>query len=103
LKWDGLNLWPVLSGTGSLPKRSLYSAGTHFRSQALRHGDWKLIVFHNRNGTVARSELFNIASDPNEKHNLAESNPDTVADLKQKLEAAMTRDRDAVAQGDRGL
>ena len=103
LKWDGLNLQPVLSGTGSLPDRSLYSAGTHFRSRALRHGDWKLIVFHNRNGTVARTELFNIASDPNEKHNLAESNPDTVSDLKQKLEAAMSRDRDAVAQGDRGL
>lgn len=103
LKWDGMDIWPVISGSGKLPERSLYSAGTSFRSQALRHGDWKLIVFTGKKGTEGKVELFNIAKDPNEKDNLAASNPDKVAELKKKLEAAASVDRDAVALGDKGI
>lgn len=97
LKWDGENIWPVISGEGSLPERSLYSAGTRFRSQALRDGDWKLIVFNSQQGKEARAELFNITKDPNEKNNLAESRADKLVELKEKLEAAAANDRDAVA------
>jgi arylsulfatase A-like enzyme len=103
LRWDGVNIWPVLSGKGSLWERSLYSAGTSFRSQALRKGDWKLIVFAGKNGANDRVELFNIAKDPNEKNSLAESNPDKVTELKTELEAAAAADRDSVAMGDRGV
>lgn len=103
LKWDGMNIWPIISGRGSLPKRSLYSAGTGFRSGALRHGDWKLIVFEGKNGTAGRDELFNIARDPNEQNNLAESHSEKVEDLKKKLQTSKVSDRDAVAQGDRGV
>jgi arylsulfatase A-like enzyme len=97
LKWDGSNLWPVLSGTGSLPERTLYSVGTHFRSQALRDGDWKLILFKANDGEEIRTELYNLAEDPNEKNNLAETRSDKQADLRSKLHAAAANDRDAVA------
>ncbi len=103
LKWDGVNIWPVISGSGSLMPRSLYSAGTGFRSRALRRGDWKLIVFVGKNGKNDRMELFNLAKDPNEKYNLADSNPGKVAELKQELQAAASADRDSVALGDCGL
>jgi arylsulfatase I/J len=98
MKWDGMNIWPVLSGSGELPNRPLYSAGTHFRSQALRHGDWKLIVFTGTNGAERKVELFNISKDPNEKNNLADSNPEKVAELKKELASAAANDRDSLAQ-----
>jgi arylsulfatase A-like enzyme len=99
LKWDGANIWPAISGTGSLAARSLYSAGTSFRSQALRRGDWKLIVFAGRDGTEGRVELFNITEDPNEKNDLAKSNLDKTAEMKRELQAAAAVDRDAMALG----
>ncbi|MBI2477258.1 MAG: sulfatase-like hydrolase/transferase, partial [Planctomycetia bacterium] len=103
LKWDGVNIWPVISGTGSLAARSLYSAGTSFRSRALRQGDWKLILFAGRDGTEGKVELFNLAKDPNEKNDLAESNPDKTAAMKRDLQAASATDRDALASGDEGV
>lgn len=103
LKWDGVNIWPAISGKGSLAERSLYSAGTGFRSRALRRGNWKLITFAAKNGKSDRVELFNLAKDPNEKNNLVGSNPGKVAELEQELKVASAADRDSVALGDRGL
>ncbi len=99
LNWDGTDIWPVLSGEGSLAKRSLYSAGPRFRSQALRDGDWKLIVFQSRDGKKTKTDLFNIANDPNEKNNLSPTHPEKVAELENKLQSAAANDRDAVAKG----
>jgi len=103
LKWDGMNVWPAMIGKGALPNRSLYSAGTRFRSQALRAGDWKLLMFAGRAPVEQRFELYNIATDPNEEHNLVESHRPKVTELKRMLDAAAANDRDAVASGDRGV
>ena len=47
LKWDGVNIWPALANPDSpLPTRALYTAAPAMRAQAVRHGDWKLIVTH---------------------------------------------------------
>ena len=49
----------------------------------VRHKDWKLQV-------TARPDkqwLFNLADDPNEEHNLAESEPDKVSELMSLLDA----------------
>ncbi len=97
LKWDGTNLWPLLSGKGSLPARSLYSAGTSFRSQALRDGDWKLILFFAKNGNENKAELFNLATDLNEKNNLTSTEPNKLAELRKKLKKLAANDRDALA------
>jgi arylsulfatase A-like enzyme len=100
LKWDGTNIWPVISGQGTLPKRNLYSVGTNFRSQALRDGDWKLILFTTDEGQETKAELFNLAKDPNETQNLATSEADKLSELRKKMEAASAKDRDSVAKTD---
>lgn len=97
LKWDGMDIWPLLSGTDTLPERNLYSAGTHFRSQALRVGDWKLILFKGKDNIETKVELFNLAADPNEKNNLAQSQADKLDEMRAKLKEAAASDRDAIA------
>ena len=52
-------------------------------SSAVREGNWKLIEFHWKKGF----ELYDLAKDPGEKHNLAAENPDKVAELKARLAA----------------
>lgn len=104
LKWDGANIWPVLTRQEKTPApRTLYSAGTGFRSGAIRHGDWKLIVNHAAQGKKGAKqspaeELFNLASDPGETKNLAAEKPDVLADMKQRLADISARDKDAVAK-----
>jgi arylsulfatase A-like enzyme len=99
LKWDGQNLWPQLTGAESPQPRTIYIAGPGFRASALRDGDWKLVV--SRSGpakkTADKTELFNLASDPNEATDLAGQMPDVVGRLRAKLEQAAAADRDAEA------
>ncbi len=71
-KSDGVSLMPLLRG-GELPPRPLMWHFPHYTNQggrpagAIRVGDWKLIE-HYEDGRV---ELFNLANDPNEEHDLA--------------------------------
>lgn len=103
LKWDGTNIWPVLTRQEkAFPARTIYSAGVGFRSAALRHGDWKLIVNRAVEGKKGAKqppaeELFNLAVDPGETKNLAAEKPDVLADMKQRLAVVSARDKDAVA------
>lgn len=97
LKWDGQDIWTVLSGEEELAPRALYSAGTHFRSQSLRDGDWKLILFQNKGSEQERAELYNITKDPSEKTNLASKEPERLQMMRRTLEAAAKNDRDSVA------
>ncbi len=60
-------------------------------SAAVRDGDWKLIEFYWKKGL----ELYNLAQDPAEQHNLAAGNPAKVAELKTKLDA-FRKDTDAL-------
>ena len=92
LQWDGRNVWPWLTGADKPTPRSLYWAGTGFRTRAVRDGDWKLIVTEKG----GQSELFNLAADPYEKNDLAAREPARVAALKsllEKLAAADTKPR----------
>jgi len=112
LKWDGANIWPVLTQQEKVwPARALYSAEPGFRAQMVRHGDWKLIV---RGGVDQRpnkqkanagkpaptptEELFNLATDPAESRNLAAERPDMLAEMKRRLAEISARDRDAIAK-----
>ncbi|KAF0178139.1 MAG: Sulfatase [Limisphaerales bacterium] len=104
LKWDGANIWPLLTRAEQSPApRTIYSAGTGFRSAAVRHGDWKLIVNHaaaGKKGTKQppAEELFNLATDPGETKNLAAEKPEVLADMKRRLAEVSARDKDAVAK-----
>lgn len=97
-KWDGRDIWPVLMDHATNETRTFYWGTTRWvqgqrRSleQALRHGDWKLIVDWQGN-----SELYNLARDPQEKQNLAQRHPQRVIELKKRLAQASQRDNDAV-------
>ncbi len=80
---DGLDLLPLATGDGDAgwQRQTLFWESGHYR--VVRHGDWKLQV-------TARPDkrwLFNLAEDPTEQHNLAESRPDKVAELMALLDA----------------
>ena len=87
--WDGVNLWPALTGKAKLAKRSLHIAGPGGDRWALRHGDWKLILTQHKNRDSSgkpKVELFNLANDPNEETEVAGKNPEMVAELKVTLD-----------------
>jgi len=96
LKWDGTNVWPLLTGEAAQRSRLLYWTAPGFRSRAVRDGDWKVIV--RGNGDSVSTELFNLAHDPNETADLAQQMPDKVAQLQGKLAEVAKADRDAVAK-----
>lgn len=54
-------------------------------SSAIRDGNWKLIRF----AWKKSPELYNLADDPGEHHNLAGERPDKLADLTRKLTALL--------------
>lgn len=92
LPLDGRDAWPTIAEGKVSPHPEILLNATP-NTGAIRVGDWKLVL----NGKVDASEkdgaqnpgeagrssveLFNLADDPYEKKNLADSNPDKVKDL----------------------
>lgn len=99
LKWDGTDVWPAITGRSPLPERSIYSAAPHFRARVLRFGQWKLIVWVDREPGESL-ELFDIEQDPSERINLAADRPDKVAELQALLQASMVSDLDTVVEAE---
>jgi len=61
---------------------AMHKAATGGRSSgAIRRGDWKLIEFFD----TGKLELYNLAEDPGEQRNLAESMPEVARKLHQQL------------------
>jgi len=79
LKLDGVDILPVLTEGGKLPKRTLF--WRYRKETAVRKGPWKLLV----QGDKIR--LFNLEKDLGEKENLAKANPDMVKQLEDELAA----------------
>jgi arylsulfatase A len=81
---DGLGLLPLLKGE-ALNRNCLYWHYPHYQSMpphgTVRCGDWKLIE-HYEDGTL---ELFNLAEDIGERHNLTSAHPGRAAQLKKTL------------------
>lgn len=84
---DGMSLVPLLEG-GSLVRGPIFWHYPHYGNQGgapggvVRDGDWKLIEWYE--GGV---ELYNLADDLAEKHNLFAENPAKVEELQTKLAA----------------
>ncbi len=102
LRWDGQNIWPLLSGATKEMPRAIYAAGPGFRSQALREGDWKLVLDNGRAAKGAKAgsekvELFDLAKDPNETTDLAAKMPDKVTALRARLAEVSKADWDSYA------
>ena len=88
---DGVSLLPLLEGKkGQQEHDFLYFEFQEMNGrQAVRKGSWKLIHMDIR-GKNPHYELYNLASDPSERHNLLEQFPEKVAELKAIMEREHT-------------
>ncbi|HJO53309.1 MAG TPA: DUF4976 domain-containing protein, partial [Verrucomicrobiota bacterium] len=83
---DGQSLMPQLKGNDS-GMRTFYWHYPHYHGSAWKpgasilDGNWKLIEFYH----YKNFELYNLAKDPSERHNLARSNPKKAEELRSKL------------------
>jgi len=88
---DGKNAWPTITEGKPSPHKEILHNITA-ATGAIRRGDWKLVynghISANNPGPVDKKvfELFNIAEDPYEKHNLTDKYPKKFNELKHRLE-----------------
>ncbi|MDG2168076.1 MAG: sulfatase-like hydrolase/transferase [Opitutales bacterium] len=94
LKWDGVDLSGLLLKQKSIPDRSIYIPGPHWRAISLRKGDWKVVV--SGEGEEQSKELFNLVKDPLEKLDLADRELARLIDMVSELEDFRLRDNDSV-------
>ena len=99
LRWDGQEIWPVLTGA-AMPAADRvlyckYAGGMAF----IRRGDWKLVTLGDTPfsrgqmpGKDRSDQLFNIAEDPNETRDLARAEPQRLAELQRLLVEEMRKD-----------
>ncbi len=86
---DGLDLTPLLRGSGSPGREAVYWHFPHYHGSgmrpagAVRAGEWKLIEWYEDR----RIELYNLRDDIGEEHDLAAAEPQKAAELKAMLEA----------------
>ena len=89
LRWDGQDIWPLIQIRAAHAKgRTLYWKTSG--AQAIRHGDWKLIV--DKQQRVVG--LYDVVADPYEENDMAKRHPDRVNDLKQLLVEVSADDRE---------
>jgi len=75
---DGIDISNHLINCKKLPTRNFYWAKSN--GKAVRYGDWKLIENSNKS-----KELYNLNNDIEESNNIANSNPEIVSKLSDKL------------------
>lgn len=80
---DGMDVWATLSEGAPSPRDEVVYDIEPLRA-AVRKGGWKLVW---QATLPSKAELFNLAQDPAEKTDLADKNPQKVAELKQRIEA----------------
>lgn len=95
--FDGISMWPVLSGKTQKIDREFYLG-----HGAIINGDWKLIVDKGiRKMQMNGDALFNIPPDFSEKNNLKAANPDMFNKLKSAVAPydAIKAPREILAKG----
>jgi arylsulfatase A-like enzyme len=104
LPLDGRDAWSAITAGSPSPHDAILLNTTPVNG-AIRMGDWKLVLAGNVTDTEENSapkskagkknkkqapgpsvELFDLASDPNEKNNLAAQHPEKVGELRARLE-----------------
>lgn len=84
---EGLSMLPVLQGE-TMEERAL--GWELFGRRALRKGDWKLVWMTKPYG-AGEWQLYNLANDPAEHHDLAEQEPEKLKELLADWEAYVAR------------
>ena len=90
---SGMNILPYLKKESSRPPvRDLYWRNQakhkrkHFASNAIRRGDWKLII-HTQHSVAYQSNLYNLEQDISEQKDLLQQEPEKLRSLQQALTA----------------
>jgi arylsulfatase A-like enzyme len=99
LSIDGRDAWPAMARGGPSPHEEILLNSTP-RGGAIRVGDWKLVLKASADDGEAGDggarvvdaaqlsvELFQLALDPNEKHDLSAAKPEKVKELRDRYEA----------------
>lgn len=110
---DGRDAWPTIAEGKASSREEILLNSTPYHG-AIRIGDWKLILngsvrvnageFGRGGGppsVVNEVELFNLATDPYETTNLAESNPRKVRELRERYDALAAQAVPALAEQSR--
>jgi arylsulfatase A-like enzyme len=93
IKFDGKSVLPMISGEVPTHDSEFYiTECTWMRKHGWRTPEWKVFFalepdFHFKPSV----ELYNLVQDPDENHNLAESEPELVALLKARMEAWLAK------------
>jgi arylsulfatase A-like enzyme len=88
LPLDGGDIWPTLTqGAPSPHAGEVTLCGTAHGKIAIRTGNWKLLVQGENKKNPP--ELYNLADDIGEKHDLAATHPEKVKELMAKYDAVM--------------
>jgi arylsulfatase A-like enzyme len=98
LPLDGRDLWPTLTAAAPSPHEEIVHNCTPLGG-AIRSGNWKLVVnaqagegddpqaaAERQAGQPERVELYNIADDPGEKHDVAGEKPEVAQHLRARLD-----------------
>jgi len=83
---DGFSLLPTLFGSSTDQQTHDYLYWEYHGRQAVRMGDWKAV----RHGVETPIELYDLATDIGEQNDVAESNPEVVAEIETILRDGRT-------------
>jgi arylsulfatase A-like enzyme len=83
LEIDGRDIWPCLTRGKKSPHKEIL-LNTTPEQGAIRSGDWKLVLHEKTDARAEQIELFNLATDPGEKVNLAAGNPKKLRQLRSR-------------------
>jgi arylsulfatase A-like enzyme len=108
---DGSDIWNLLTGYGSEQTRELFLYFDFHNVQCARLGAWKLHVARYNAPLWAprpekgianlplRPELYHMPTDPKESYDVADENPEIVADIRARIENALQSMPDYVRHG----
>lgn len=80
---DGISFLPTLTGKGDQPLHDYLYWEFHELEgrQALLRNHWKLVCYQVMNPEKTTTELYDLATDPGETHNVAAGHPEVVEEL----------------------
>lgn len=108
---DGIDIWPLMNGSEQSPARDVFLYFDHHNLQCARLGPWKLHVARYNAPLWAprpergianlplRPELYHMPTDPKESYDVADENPEIVAEIRSRMESVLNTLPDFVRHG----